>query len=65
LECLKTLDGYQDGARQILGQENGCLKWFDVTECPTSPPAEPLNIQSGNALPKETLSKLLPGVNTE
>lgn len=34
LDCLKTLDGYQEGAKQILGQESGCLKWFDVTECP-------------------------------
>lgn len=30
---LTTVEGYEAEATQILGHENGCLKWFDTTEC--------------------------------
>lgn len=30
---LTTIEGYVTGQSQILGHENGCLKWFDTTTC--------------------------------
>lgn len=36
LECLQTLPQYNPFIEQILGHDGlGCLKWFDVAECPT------------------------------
>lgn len=35
---LTTISGYNEGAVQLLGHDNGCLKWFDVCECEAPPP---------------------------
>jgi hypothetical protein len=32
---LTTLEGYDETKSQLLGHEEGCLKWFDTTECDT------------------------------
>lgn len=32
-EDLTGIAGYNPAAAQILGHENGCLKWFDTTTC--------------------------------
>lgn len=31
---LTVVTNYSAGSTQILGHENGCLKWFDVYACP-------------------------------
>lgn len=30
---LTSIDGYDDTKTQVLGHEQGCLKWIDTTEC--------------------------------
>lgn len=32
-EDLTEIAGYKQSEEQILGHENGCLKWFDTTTC--------------------------------
>jgi hypothetical protein len=32
-ELLTALDGYDDTTVQILGHEQGCLKWINTTDC--------------------------------
>jgi hypothetical protein len=32
---LTTVEGYDAAKTQLLGHENGCLKWIDTIECDT------------------------------
>jgi hypothetical protein len=33
LECLQSLPGYKTDGTLILGAKDGCLQWFETTEC--------------------------------
>ena len=38
LECLQGVPNYDGGVEQVLGHDDkGCLKWFDVTGCESTP----------------------------
>ena len=35
-DVLTTLPGYSASKKQVLAHDQGCLKWIDIEECPTT-----------------------------